>query len=139
MQGYVSNSFEHPPNVGTQKLHEILRRQWCPSHFETYNVHCTQSIVKRNWSISMEQYEENLAKNTWISTISSSVQTTHRKEQLFNLVYATPIGKNWQYSWHIKLKLAMWLQPKHMKEQVCNMLGAAHKAIIFKNKETWLS
>ena len=63
MQGQcASNSFEHPPNVETQKLHENLRRQWCLSHVETHMHYCNQSMGMRNWSTSLRQEKENLAK-----------------------------------------------------------------------------
>jgi hypothetical protein len=47
MQGLcVSKLFEHLPNAGKQKLHQNLRRQWCPSHVERHAHYCTQGFEK---------------------------------------------------------------------------------------------
>jgi hypothetical protein len=46
----ASKSFQYSLSVGTQKLHENLRKQCCPFHVETYVHYCTQSIGKRNCS-----------------------------------------------------------------------------------------
>jgi hypothetical protein len=56
MQGLcVSKLFEHLANVGTQKLHQNLRRQWCTSHIERHAHYCTQGFRKGNLSTSLKQ------------------------------------------------------------------------------------
>ena len=56
-----------------------------------------------------------------MSKISSSVQTAHRKEQLFNLVDATLVGNQQEES----ISCAC-LQANHRKQKLFGMFDAKH-------------
>jgi hypothetical protein len=61
-----SKSFEHPPKVGTQEL-QNLRRQWCPSHVESYVHHriplerkIGQHLWRNKWRIWQKHMSQNV-------------------------------------------------------------------------------
>ena len=83
-----------------------------------HSKHGKEKLVDINEAIRGE-----IGKNTWgkMSKIASSVQTTRRKEQLFNLVDATRMGNQQEATISCPC-----LQTNHRKEKLFGMFDAKH-------------